>query len=61
MHALQRLIKSATISFGQPMPEERCGAREETLQCDLPAIGSSLVVYPAAGFPIRPSGKAQTW
>ena len=48
------LIKSATISFGQPMPEEPMRrAREETLQCDLfLAIGSSLVVYPAAGFPI---------
>jgi NAD-dependent deacetylase len=48
------LIKSATISFGQPMPEEPMRrAREETLECDLfLAIGSSLVVYPAAGFPI---------
>ncbi|HEV8484146.1 MAG TPA: Sir2 family NAD-dependent protein deacetylase [Blastocatellia bacterium] len=48
------LIKSATISFGQPMPEEPMRrAREETQQCDLfLAIGSSLVVYPAAGFPI---------
>jgi NAD-dependent deacetylase len=48
------LIKSATISFGQPMPEEPMRrAREETQECDLfLAIGSSLVVYPAAGFPI---------
>ena len=48
------LIKSATISFGQPMPDEPMRrAREETLDCDLfLAIGSSLVVYPAAGFPI---------
>ncbi len=47
-------IKSATISFGQPMPEEPMRrAAEETQQCDLfLAIGSSLVVYPAAGFPI---------
>lgn len=47
-------VKTATISFGQPMPVEamRC-AQEETAQCDLfLAIGSSLVVYPAAGFPI---------
>ena len=47
------IVKTATISFGQAMPEgpmER--AREETLACDLfLAIGSSLVVYPAAGFP----------
>jgi NAD-dependent deacetylase len=36
------------------MPEEAMRrAHEETQQCDLfLAIGSSLVVYPAAGFPI---------
>jgi NAD-dependent deacetylase len=36
------------------MPEEAMRrAREVTLACDLfIAIGSSLVVYPAAGFPI---------
>ena len=46
-------IKSATISFGQPMPEEAMRrAQEETEACDLfLAVGSSLVVYPAAGFP----------
>ncbi len=46
-------IKTATISFGQPMPvHEMQEAEEETLACDLfLAIGSSLVVYPAAGFP----------
>ena len=48
------IIKSATISFGQAMPEkemERAGSA--TLACDLfIAIGSSLQVYPAAGFPI---------
>jgi NAD-dependent protein deacetylase/lipoamidase len=47
-------IKSATISFGQQMPEhemERAG--EATLGCDLFLVaGSSLVVYPAAGFPL---------
>lgn len=48
------IIKSATISFGQAMPElEMIQAEEATLECDLfIAIGSSLVVYPAAGFPI---------
>lgn len=48
------IIKAATISFGQAMPERQMAlAREETLVCDLfIAIGSSLVVYPAAGFPI---------
>ncbi len=48
------IIKTATISFGQPMPEGPMRrAQEETLACDLfLAIGSSLVVYPAAGFPV---------
>jgi len=47
-------VKSATISFGQAMPaEEMRRAEEATLLCDLfLAIGSSLQVYPAAGFPI---------
>ena len=47
------LVKGATISFGQPMPDEPMRlARDETLACDLfLVIGSSLVVYPAAGFP----------
>jgi NAD-dependent deacetylase len=46
-------IKTATISFGQPMPVEAMRrATLETEACDLfLAIGSSLVVYPAAGFP----------
>jgi len=47
-------IKTATISFGQAMPEAPMRRAEElTLACDLfLAIGSSLVVWPAAGFPI---------
>jgi NAD-dependent deacetylase len=47
------LIKSATISFGQPMPLEAMRrAKSESTSCDLfIAIGSSLVVYPAASFP----------
>jgi len=47
------LIKSATISFGQAMPEaEMQRAERATLACDLfIVLGSSLVVYPAAGFP----------
>ena len=47
-------IKTATVSFGQSMPEAamRC-AEELTLRADLYiAIGSSLVVWPAAGFPV---------
>ena len=47
-------IKTATISFGQAMPAEAMERAEElTKQCDLfLAIGSSLVVWPAAGFPL---------
>ena len=46
-------VKTATISFGQSMPVDAMRREErETLLCDLfIAIGSSLVVYPAAGFP----------
>jgi len=48
-------IKSATVSFGQAMPEEAMRrAHELTQSCDLfLAIGSSLVVWPAAGFPLQ--------
>ncbi len=47
-------VKTATISFGQAMPEEEMRrATELAQQCDLfLAIGSSLVVWPAAGFPL---------
>jgi NAD-dependent deacetylase len=47
-------IKTATISFGQAMPEaEMMRASELAQHCDLfIAIGSSLVVWPAAGFPM---------
>ncbi|MCZ6889727.1 MAG: Sir2 family NAD-dependent protein deacetylase [Gammaproteobacteria bacterium] len=47
------IIKSATISFGQSMPEDAMmRSQTHTDQCDLfIVIGSSLVVYPAAGFP----------
>ena len=48
------LVKAATISFGQAMPEKAMQqAQDATLACDLfLAAGSSLVVYPAAGFPL---------
>jgi len=48
------LVKAATISFGQAMPQaEMQRAERETLGCDLfLVLGSSLVVYPAAGFPL---------
>jgi len=47
-------IKTATISFGQAMPERQMRRAEQlTLDCDLfLAVGSSLVVWPAAGFPL---------
>jgi NAD-dependent deacetylase len=47
-------IKTATVSFGQAMPQDEMQRAEElTLACDLfLAIGSSLVVWPAAGFPL---------
>lgn len=48
------IVKSATISFGQAMPEPQMKRAEAaTLACDLfIAIGSSLQVFPAAGFPV---------
>ncbi len=47
-------VKTATISFGQKMPEGPMRrAQAEAMAADLfIAIGSSLVVYPAAGFPV---------
>jgi len=48
------MVKTATISFGQAMPEiQMARAQDETMNCDLfIVLGSSLVVYPAAGFPM---------
>ena len=47
------LVKTATVSFGQPMPvAEMERAERESRGCDLfIVIGSSLVVYPAAALP----------
>jgi NAD-dependent deacetylase len=47
-------IKTATISFGQAMPDAAMQrAQDLSHSCDLfLAIGSSLVVWPAAGFPL---------
>ena len=52
-------VKTATVSFGQSMPPVAMRrAEEETLAADLfIVLGSSLVVYPAAGFP--GAGEAQ--
>jgi NAD-dependent deacetylase len=48
-------IKTATVSFGQTMPQQEMQRAEElSTACDLfIAIGSSLVVWPAAGFPLQ--------
>ena len=47
-------IKTATIAFGQSMPQTAMQQAERlTLAADVfIAIGSSLVVWPAAGFPL---------
>jgi NAD-dependent deacetylase len=49
------VLKPATISFGQAMPErETAAAFEHAEACDaFLVIGSSLVVYPAAWLPVR--------
>jgi len=49
------LIKSATISFGQSMPQDQMQrAAVETELCDLfIVLGSSLSVFPAADFPVQ--------
>jgi len=51
--ACDQPVKTATVSFGQAMPEDAMQrATELAKRCDLfLAIGSSLVVWPAAGFP----------
>jgi NAD-dependent deacetylase len=48
------LVKTATISFGQTMPAgPMARAEAASLDCDaFLVLGSSLVVYPAAGFPL---------
>ncbi|MCZ6729540.1 MAG: Sir2 family NAD-dependent protein deacetylase [SAR324 cluster bacterium] len=48
------LMKPATVSFGQQLPQQVLErASQETVACDLfLVVGSSLVVYPAAGFPL---------
>jgi len=48
------IIKTATVSFGQTMPEEPMRrAQEHAAACDLfLSVGSSLVVWPAAGIPL---------
>jgi NAD-dependent deacetylase len=52
--ACGEIVKTATISFGQPMPAEPMARAEAAARaCDLfLVLGSSLVVYPAAGLPL---------
>jgi NAD-dependent deacetylase len=52
--ACKGLLKPATVSFGQSMPEkETAAAYEHSAACDLfIVIGSSLVVQPAAQMPV---------
>jgi NAD-dependent deacetylase len=56
------IVKSATISFGQAMPQEAMQKAMTAMRgAELVlAIGSSLVVYPAAGLPLlaRDNGAA---
>ncbi|MFO8088759.1 MAG: Sir2 family NAD-dependent protein deacetylase [Desulfatiglandaceae bacterium] len=49
------LLKPATVSFGQAMPQKAMSlALEWAAECDLCIVlGSSLVVYPAASVPIE--------
>jgi NAD-dependent deacetylase len=53
--ACSGIIKTATISFGQAMPErEMARAEAAVAACDLCLVaGSSLQVYPAAAFPLK--------
>ncbi len=48
------IVKSATISFGQPMPVDAMRLAEAaSRRCDLfIVLGSSLLVYPAAALPL---------
>lgn len=52
--ACGRLVKTATISFGQAMPADKMErAEEEARACDVfLVLGSSLVVTPAATLPL---------
>jgi NAD-dependent deacetylase len=56
------VVKTATISFGQPLPESAMARAEvEAMSCDLfLVLGSSLAVVPANGYPLlaRQSGAA---
>ncbi len=48
------ILKPDAVFFGEPMPVDEMNRAQQSINsCDLCfSIGSSLVVYPAAGFPI---------
>jgi len=48
------MLKSATVSFGEPPPAKETGeAEQHSRNCDLfMLLGSSLMIYPAANMPI---------
>ena len=56
------IVKTATISFGQPLPESAMARAEvEAMSCDLfLVLGSSLAVHPANSYPLlaRQNGAA---
>lgn len=56
------IVKSATIAFGQALPEEALRrAVEASLYCDLMlVVGSSLVVNPAARLPVLAKSRGAT-
>ena len=56
------VLKPATVSFGQAMPErETAEAFAHAQECDaFLVIGSSLVVYPAAWLPVRAAESGAT-
>ena len=56
------IIKTATISFGQPMPEKEMNfAQNEATKCDLFIVaGSSLAVFPAATIPLYAKEQGST-
>ena len=56
------ILKAATVSFGQGIPPEVWArAQAMTDACDgFVAVGSSLVVHPAAGLPRRAAAKGAT-
>lgn len=56
------IVKGDTVMFGEPIPRDALNeCFEQTWQCDcMLLIGTSAVVYPAAGFPMDVKGKGGT-